>query len=179
MGTGDFSRIKILALDVDGVLTDGRIIIGNAGELCKNFHCQDGLGISAARRYGLTTAIITGRQSKIIQHRAQEVGITLLFTGIKDKAVALQQLAVQTGVALEDIAYMGDDLNDLPALNLAGLALAPANAVPDVKQRVAYVTEKKGGQGAVREVIEKILQAQGLWDKLVADYCASGQGDKQ
>jgi len=175
----NFSHIRVLALDVDGVLTDGRIIIGNEGELCKNFHCQDGLGIAVAQRYGLAVAIITGRTSAILEHRAKELGVTLLFTGVQDKAVALQKLAQQTGTKYEEIAYMGDDLNDLPALHLAGIALAPANAVPDVLKRVDYVTQKSGGHGAVREAIEKIMQAKGLWEMLVNDYSKNGQGDKQ
>ena len=175
----NFQNIKVLALDVDGVLTNGGIFIGNQGELCKRFDVQDGLGISLALRNDLTIALISGRHSEILLRRAKELGITLVSESVMDKRVVLEQLAQENGWQLEEIAFMGDDLNDLPAMGVAGISLAPSNAAIDVKKRAHYITQAAGGQGAVREVIEVILRSRGIWDKIVIDYTASGQGDKQ
>ena len=175
----DFSKIQVLALDVDGVLTDGSIVIGQEGELYKSFSAADGLGISIAKRHGLSIAIITGRRSKIVLHRAKELGITLVQSGITDKATALEKLAGECSIPTEAIAFMGDDLNDLPAMQVAGFAFAPVNAVLEVKAKVDFVTTKMGGKGAVRVVIEKILQAKNLWQSIVNEYETSGQGDSQ
>ncbi|MDD4321673.1 MAG: HAD hydrolase family protein [Acidaminococcaceae bacterium] len=175
----NFQNIKALALDVDGVLTDGGIFIGNQGELCKRFDVQDGLGITLALRNDLTIALISGRHSEILLRRAKELGITLVSESVMDKRVVLEQLAQENDLQLEQIAFMGDDLNDLPAMGIAGLALAPSNAAIDVKKCAHYITQAQGGHGAVREVIEVILRSRGIWDKIVADYTVSGQGDKQ
>lgn len=171
--------IRLLALDVDGVLTDGGIVIGQDGELCKRFHAQDGLGISCALRNDLIIAIITGRTSQIVSQRARELGITEIYTGIKDKSLVLNKLAVNHRLDLSQVAYMGDDLNDLPALHLAGYACAPANAVSEVQACADLVTQACGGAGAVREVIESILKARGIWEQVVASYVQKGQGDSQ
>jgi len=172
--------IRLLALDVDGTLTDGRINIGPEGELFKSFSCKDGLGISASLRSGLKIAIITGRTSPILRVRAAELGITDdLYCGIAEKGSALRQLAGKYGVTLEETAFMGDDLNDLPALLSAGLAAAPADASEDVKSRCHFVSSRNGGNGAVRELLELILRSQGKWDGIVAAYQNAGQGDRQ
>ena len=163
------TKIKLLALDVDGVLTDGTINIGDNGELYKGFNAKDGLGISCALRSGLQVAIITGRKSAIIHKRAAELGITLLREGVKDKYAELVKIADELGFTQEQIAYMGDDLNDLPAFKAAGEVLAYANCV----------VKKDGGRGAVRLAVEMILKAQNKWEQLVASYLESGQGDKQ
>lgn len=173
------SKIKMLVLDVDGVLTDGGIIIGNDGELAKRFNAQDGLGISSSIRHGMKVAIITGRQSSIVRHRAAELGITEVREKIRDKKRELFMLANSNGLMLEEIAYMGDDLNDMAPLRLAGLALAPANAVTEIREAADYVTSASGGHGAVREALEFIMKARGLWDEIVAEYSAAGQGDAQ
>lgn len=174
------AAIKILALDVDGVLTDGSLYIGNEGELCKSFNAKDGLGISVALRNGLDIAIITGRKSAIIHRRAAELGITSLYEGVKDKHAVLTALSHARKLQAEQIAYMGDDLNDLPAFAAAGLALAPADAVAEVGEAADIVMLHAGGRGAVREAIEMILQAQGKWDSAVEDYKnVKGLGDKQ
>ena len=175
----NFQDIKMLVLDVDGVLTDGGIIIGTKGELCKRFDVQDGLGISLALRNDLEIALITGRHSEILLRRAKELGITLVCERVTDKKAALEQLVKENNLELEQVAFMGDDLNDLPAMGIAGLALAPFNAAIDVKKIAHYITQNAGGFGAVREIIEIILRSQGLWDKIVADYTAKGQGDNQ
>ena len=173
------ANIKLLALDVDGVLTDGSINIGNEGELFKAFNAKDGMGISCAIRSGIQIAIVTGRKSGIIHNRAQELGITLLREGVKDKYKEMQLLASELGLSSQQIAYMGDDLNDLPAFRAVGTAFAPDDAVGEVKAAADFVTAASGGHGAVREAIERILRAQGVWDSIVASYLQCGQGDRQ
>lgn len=173
------AQIKLLALDVDGVLTDGTINIGDNGEIFKGFNAKDGLGISCALRSDLLIAIITGRKSEIIHKRAAELGITLLCEGVKDKNAELLRLTKDLNLSQEQVAYMGDDLNDLPAFKAAGFAFAPQDAVAEVIINADYVVEKNGGRGAVRSAIEMILKAQNKWEELVASYLKSGQGDKQ
>lgn len=175
----DFKKIKLLALDVDGVLTDGKLHIGPNGETEKIFSVLDGMAISVALRSGLKVAIITGRGGNIVQYRAKELGITDCYTGVTDKREKLLDLMADYELTKDEVAYMGDDLNDLPCMTLAGNCFAPQNAVAEVKAMVDYVTEASGGYGAVREVIEKILTAQGTWQKVVAAYGQEGQGDQQ
>lgn len=172
-------HIRLLALDVDGVLTDGGLYIGGSGETSKRFNVQDGLAVSCAIRNNLFVTIITGRQSEIVCRRASELGITEIYQGVKDKKEMLKNIAAKHALQLTEIAYMGDDLNDLSALSVAGLACAPANAVQEVKERVNYVASRNGGEGAVREVIEMILKARGEWAQIVAAYLSDGQGDSQ
>ena len=172
-------KIKLLALDVDGVLTDGGLYIAEGGEACKRFNVQDGLAMSCALRNHLAIAIITGRQSGIVLRRAAEIGITEVYQGVKDKKEMLKNLADKHSLSLAEVAYMGDDLNDLSALSIAGLACAPANAACEVKERVHLVAAKEGGDGAVREVIEVIFKARGEWERIVAAYIKNGQGDSQ
>ena len=172
-------KIKLLALDVDGVLTDGSLNISDNGEIFKGFNAKDGLGISCALRNGVQIAIITGRQSEIIHRRAQELGITLLCEGVKDKYVELRRLGQSLQLDPVEIAYMGDDLNDLPAFQAAGVALAPADAVPEIAAAADFVMQRKGGSGAVREAIEMLLRAQDKWEQVVASYLECGQGDRQ
>ena len=171
--------ICLLALDVDGVLTDGSINMGAQGELFKSFYAQDGLGISVALRSGLQIAIIKGRKSEIIHRRAQELGIQMVQEGVKDKYLALEQLQNQLGLSRGQVAYMGDDLNDLPAFRAAGVTFAPADAVEEVREAASFVTEAAGGRGAVREAIAMILRAQNKWQQIVNAYLNAGQGDKQ
>lgn len=181
-GTGAnpaLQRICLLALDVDGVLTDGSINMGAQGELFKSFYAQDGLGISVALRNGLQIAIITGRKSEIIHRRAQELGIQMVQEGVKDKYLALEQLQNQLGLSRGQVAYMGDDLNDLPAFRAAGVTFAPADAVEEVREAASFVTEAAGGRGAVREAIAMILRSQNKWQQIVNAYLNAGQGDKQ
>ena len=172
-------NIRLLALDVDGVLTDGGLYIGAGGESCKRLNVQDGLAISCAIRNNLIVAIITGRQSEIVCRRAAELGITEIYQGVKDKKEMLKNIAVKHSLQLAEVAYMGDDLNDLSALSIAGLACAPANAAAEVKARAHFVAAKSGGEGAVREVVETIMKARGEWAQVVAAYINNGQGDSQ
>ena len=177
--TASLQRIKLLALDVDGVLTDGSIYISPAGEVFKGFNAKDGMGISCALRSGLQIAVITGRQSPIVERRCEELGITLLQQGVKDKRLALQQMAQELGLVREEIAYMGDDLNDIPAFKASGLNIVPADAAIEVLAVADIITKASGGRGAVREAITMILAAQDNWNVIVNSYLNAGQGDKQ
>lgn len=177
--TASLQKIKLLALDVDGVLTDGSIYISPAGEVFKGFNAKDGMGISCALRSGLQIAVITGRQSPIVERRCEELGITLLQQGVKDKRLALQQMAQKLGLVREEIAYMGDDLNDIPAFKASGLNLVPADAAIEVMAVADVITKASGGRGAVREAITMILAAQDNWNVIVNSYLNAGQGDKQ
>ena len=177
--TASLQKIKLLALDVDGVLTDGSIYISPAGEVFKGFNAKDGMGISCALRSGLQIAVITGRQSPIVERRCEELGITLLQQGVKDKRLALQQMAQELGLVQEEIAYMGDDLNDIPAFKASGLNLVPADAAMEVLAVADIITKASGGRGAVREAITMILAAQDNWNVIVNSYLNAGQGDKQ
>lgn len=177
--TASLQKIKLLALDVDGVLTDGSIYISPAGEVFKGFNAKDGMGISCALRSGLQIAIITGRQSPIVERRCEELGITLLQQGVKDKRLALQQMAQELGLVREEIAYMGDDLNDIPAFKASGLNIVPADAAMEVLAVADIITKASGGRGAVREAITMILAAQDNWNVIVNSYLNAGQGDKQ
>ena len=177
--TASLQKIKLLALDVDGVLTDGSIYISPAGEVFKGFNAKDGMGISCALRSGLQIAVITGRQSPIVERRCEELGITLLQQGVKDNRLALQQMAQKLGLVREEIAYMGDDLNDIPAFKASGLNLVPADAAIEVTAVADIITKASGGRGAVREAITMILAAQDNWNVIVNSYLNAGQGDKQ
>lgn len=168
----NYEKLKLFVMDVDGVLTDGTLYFGANGEALKGFHVLDGMGISLAKKAGIIPAIITGRRSEIVAARAKELGIADVYQGRSDKRQAFQELLTHYGVISEETAYMGDDLNDLPLLKQVALAVAPANAVPEVKAVVHVVTEKAGGAGAVREALEYILKQQGHWDSLIEAYGA-------
>ena len=174
------SKIKLVALDMDGTLTDGSINIGADGELFKRFNAKDGLGITTARRYGLRISVITGRKGPIIRQRTEELGIGEdVMSGISAKKQALQVLAEKYNLSLEEIAFMGDDLNDLPALLAAGLSAAPADSAEDVKLAADYIAPHKGGRGAVRDLLELILKARSIWDTIVKDYTEEGNEVRQ
>ena len=164
------ARIRLLLLDCDGVLTDGRIWILENGEDQKAFHTRDGLGIDLLHRAGLKSGIISGRTSGALERRAQSLGVSYLWQGRDDKRQAFADTLAQVQVTNEEVAFVGDDLTDLPLLVQAGFAVAVADAVAEVKARAHYITSAKGGKGAVREVVELILKAQGRWDKLVKSY---------
>jgi 3-deoxy-D-manno-octulosonate 8-phosphate phosphatase (KDO 8-P phosphatase) len=151
-----------LALDVDGVLTDGSVWWSSGGEEWKRFGFADIMGLSLARRSGLKVALISGENSPLVDHFARKLHIEFAVKGCRDKAAALDDFAKQTGIALRAICYMGDDVNDLAAMRLAGCSAAPANASLRVREIVKIVTGRTGGDGAVRELVERILAAQGL-----------------
>lgn len=148
-------RIKLLAMDVDGTLTDGKIHLSAQGELFKSFHAKDGYGITQILpACGVIPAIITGRRSEIVARRAEELRIADVYQGVSDKRGALEQLAVKYDLMPEEIAYIGDDLNDVPALGFCGLVFAPADAAAEFAAQVDVVLTKDGGAGAVRECTE-------------------------
>lgn len=149
--------IKLIVLDVDGVLTDGRLYIGSDGTEYKAFHTQDGMGISLAKQVGIKTAIITGRKSKAVRNRAEELNFDYIFEGIHDKLETLQKIIDEIGIGFEEVCYMGDDLNDIPILTKVGWPCAPQNAIGFVKDQAAFVAESNGGDGAVREMIDSLL----------------------
>ena len=164
------ARIKLLLMDCDGVLTDGRIWIFENGEDQKGFHTRDGLGIDLWHRAGLELGIISGRNSSALERRAQSLGVKYLWQGRDDKRRAFADTLAQAQVKGDEVAFIGDDLTDLPLMLQSGLALAVGDAVAEVKERAHYVTTANGGYGAVREAIELILKAQNRWDKLVIPY---------
>jgi 3-deoxy-D-manno-octulosonate 8-phosphate phosphatase (KDO 8-P phosphatase) len=162
-------QVKMIVLDVDGVLTEGLMFFGRDGEYLKAFHVHDGLGVTLAHNAGIQTAIITGRTSELVKQRAAELKIGDLYQGI-NKVTALQQLIAKYTLELSQICYVGDDLNDLPLLERVGLACAVANAVDEVKAVSHFTATLAGGSGAVRQIIEMILKSQGKWDNAVAAY---------
>ena len=153
--------------DVDGVLTDGRIILGNDGEELKCFHPRDGLGIRLAQRAGIVFAIITGRESQIVTIRVRELGIEEVHQGIDDKWAVMAQLLEKYQLEPSQVAYIGDDLNDLAIIRRVGLGATVADGVAEVKRYADVVTKAKGGEGAVRELIELILKSQHRWKDLL------------
>jgi 3-deoxy-D-manno-octulosonate 8-phosphate phosphatase (KDO 8-P phosphatase) len=163
-------KTRLLMMDVDGVLTDGRIMQDSQGHELKIFDVKDGHGIVMAHRAKLRTAWISGRESETVTHRAKELGIELVFQKIWNKLEVYEKILDATGLTPEETAYIGDDLVDIPLLRRVGLAVAVADAVDEVKAAAHIVTQRPGGQGAVREVIELILRAQGHWDSLIARY---------
>lgn len=168
-------RVKLLIFDVDGVLTAGQLLFGPDGEALKIFHARDGLGINAAHRAGLKTALITGRESEMVRRRGTELSITDICQGAQDKIAHLERLLAKHNLTANEVAYTGDDLNDLAVMERAGLACAVANAAPEVKAAAHYVTGRAGGDGAVREVVELILKAQGKWPAIVESYRCPGR----
>ncbi len=157
-------------MDVDGVLTDGKLHFTSDGREFKTFHVLDGHGIAMAQRAGLLVGFISGRPSEATARRAADLGVRILKQAATNKAELLQDVQREHGLATEDIAFIGDELVDLPVLRRVGLAVAVPNAVPEVKAAAHYVTRQAGGAGAVREVVEMILKARGDWKKVIAKY---------
>ena len=164
------TSIQLIVFDVDGVLTDGAIILDDHGVESKRFHVRDGFAIRAAMAVGIKIGVITGRSSRVVTLRMADLGVDLVMQGIKDKATAFAALCQRAGVAPEDTAFMGDDLIDLPALRRCGYPMAVADASGPVKAMARFVSSVNGGHGAVREAIEHILVAQGKWDSVVERY---------
>ena len=168
------ARVRLLVLDVDGVLTDGRLDYGAEGEDRKRFPVRDGLGIKLLRRGGVSVALLSGRRGAPLEARARELGCDRVVLGVEAKLPALEALARDLQVPLEEVAYMGDDLIDLAPLRRVGLPCAPADAVPEVLALAHHVTRARGGDGAARELAEHLLRARGVWADLVADYGDGG-----
>lgn len=164
------SRIQLLAMDVDGVLTDGSIYMAASGDELKAFNILDGQGLKMLRREGVLTAFITGRDSPLTAARASNLSIDYLYQGREDKATALRELSDATGIPLADMAYMGDDLPDLAAIELAGLGITVPNGCATVREAADWCTVTAGGAGAVREICEQLLQARGVLQAAIEGY---------
>jgi 3-deoxy-D-manno-octulosonate 8-phosphate phosphatase (KDO 8-P phosphatase) len=163
-------KVKLLILDCDGVLTDGRILITAEGDEMKSFDVKDGHGIVMLHRAGLRSGIISGRKSVVVQRRVKELGIHHLHEMAWVKMEPYLAILAEEGLPDEEVCYVGDDVVDIPLLRRAGLAVAVADAVEEVKTCAHYVTRREGGRGAVREVVELILKAQGKWDEMMSRY---------
>jgi 3-deoxy-D-manno-octulosonate 8-phosphate phosphatase (KDO 8-P phosphatase) len=163
-------RLRLLLFDVDGVLTDGVVIMHADGSESKGFHIKDGAGIVWAQRAGLTVGLLSARASGATTHRAAQLGVRVIQQGVPSKLEAFDRILRDTGAADDAVGYMGDDLLDLPVLRRAGLAAAPADAVREVRDAAHWVSAAPGGRGAVREFIEMVLRAQGRWEAVLAEY---------
>jgi len=163
-------RIKALALDVDGVMTEGKIIVNSDGTDTKHFDVHDGYGLVVLKRAGFKTAIITARAAKPVEVRGQDLKIDRIYQDAYPKVGFYEQMLKDLNVAEEEVCFMGDDLPDLPILKRVGFAVAVANATDEIKKHADYITQKRGGRGAVREVIELILKTQGKWEAIIQSY---------
>lgn len=162
-------KIKLVICDVDGVLSDGKIIFDSTGAEAKNFNVQDGLGLVLLKNFGIQTAIISARMSNVVAHRAKDIQIDHVFVGAFPKIKAYDELIKKLDLKDEQVCFIGDDLPDLAVMKRVGLAVAVSNAVIEIKRVAHFTTRKAGGDGAVREVCEKILKAQGFWSKVLKD----------
>jgi 3-deoxy-D-manno-octulosonate 8-phosphate phosphatase (KDO 8-P phosphatase) len=164
------ARIRLLLLDVDGVLTDGRLYYGPEGEYIKAFNVRDGLGLRLIRQAGIQVGIVTGREGPALAARCRDLDIALVFSGVRDKAAVLPLIVSRTGVAPEAMAFVADDLVDLALMRAVGLAMAVADADASVRRAAQWVTESGGGCGAVREVCQRILVARGEWNTILDKF---------
>ena len=167
---GKLEKIKMLILDVDGVMTDGRIIMDSDGREMKNFYVRDGHGLVMLQRHGIQVAILTGRTSLVVDHRARDLKITEVYQGALNKKDVFARILGKNSLTPEQVAYLGDDIVDIPVLRLVGFSAAVADAADEVKKQVDYVTVCRGGQGAVREICEMLLTAQGFWPEIAGRY---------
>lgn len=163
-------QIELLALDVDGVLTDGSILIDDLGHETKRFNVRDGFAMKLWQRMGFGLAVITGRSGDVVKHRMAELGVGHVYQGASDKAAVLERLSAESGVGPERIAYMGDDWPDLPVLRRVGYPMAVADASPEVLRVAAFVSTRPGGRGAVREAVEHLLAGKGLMEQALGLY---------
>jgi len=173
----DFSRIKLLVLDVDGVMTDGRIILTPDGQEIKAFDCKDGAGLKYWMRAGGRVAFITGRGSSAVKVRAEELGVRIIRMRTKDKLPAYREVLAELGLDASQAVVMGDDLPDLPLLRECGFSAAPCDAAPEVRQAVDYITTLPSGRGCVREVVDLVLKKSGRWGVIMSRYLPSGEAD--
>jgi YrbI family 3-deoxy-D-manno-octulosonate 8-phosphate phosphatase len=168
------ATIQLLLLDCDGVLTDGGVTWSEDGIEQKTFHIRDGLGIKLWQQAGGQVGIVTGRSSRVVEWRARELGIDFIRQGVGDKLAVVADLVAAAGLGWEAVAYVGDDLPDLPVVSRVGLGVAVADACPELRAAAGLVTSLPGGQGAVRELIERLLKARGGWEDLIASYRGDG-----
>ena len=163
-------RIRLFVMDVDGVLTNGQLLFTPDGHELKSFHVHDGLGLALLRETGIQIAVISGHASISVQMRAERLSIQHVIQNVKHKGIAIKKLQSDLSVLQEECAFVGDDLIDLPAFKRVGLTIAVANAVPEVKDQAHWVTQATGGNGAIRECVELLLKAQGIWPDIVSKY---------
>ena len=164
------ARVKLLILDVDGVLTDGRIIMDHKGREIKAFDVRDGHGLRLLREAGIEVAMLTGRSSPAVQKRADDLGILWVRQGVHDKVKAYQEIAREVGITDDEACFVGDDLVDIPLLKRVGIPIVVGDGAPEAKRFARYVTRSSGGKGAVREVCDLLLQAQGKWEAVLRRY---------
>ena len=167
------TAIKLLLFDVDGVLTDGSIIVHGDGTESKSFNIRDGAGIVWAQRAGMSVGLLSARLAAATAVRATQLGITIVVQGAANKLAGYERILADQGLTDDQVGYMGDDLQDLPVLRRAGFSAAPADAAPEVRAAVQWVSTSGGGRGAARECIEHVLRAQGIWRTAVSDYLGS------
>jgi len=165
--------LKLLLADVDGVMTDGTVLLLPDGSEAKAFHIRDGLAVVLAHLAGLRTGLVTGRTSEAVSRRAAELGMAVVRQGVRDKGLALREILAEEGLRPEQVAYIGADVNDLPSRTEVGLSAAPADAPLEVRLQAFMVTEAAGGRGCLREFVEAILRARGDWEAAVATFAAS------
>ncbi|MEO0965730.1 MAG: HAD hydrolase family protein [Planctomycetota bacterium] len=170
MPVHDPTRIKLLVFDVDGVFTDGRIYLDAKGNESKAFHTHDGFGVRVAHEAGLKTAVLSARTAGAVEHRMKQLGVDYVTQGMDHKGDGIQRLQNASSIHPLDMAYLGDDILDIAAMTRVGYPMAVANAAEEVKARAAYVTQRHGGHGAIREAIEHVMRAQGTWAATVATY---------
>jgi len=162
--------IKLLILDVDGVLTDGKIIYNDRGEEIKAFNVRDGHGLKLLMRAGIGIALITGRKSKVVLHRARDLGIKNVYQGVTNKIEVYEKILKGKKLKDENVGFVGDDLVDIPVLKRVGFSAAVGDAIPEVREVADYVASKKGGEGAVREICELLLKVQNKWEEITERY---------
>jgi 3-deoxy-D-manno-octulosonate 8-phosphate phosphatase (KDO 8-P phosphatase) len=164
------AAVRMILFDVDGVLTDGRVVVHGDGSESKTFFIRDGIALVWAQRAGITVGFLSARLSPTTPHRAAQLGITLVYHGVSSKLATYERILADHGLSDADVAYMGDDVVDLAVLARVGLATAPGDCVEEVRARAHWVTRAAGGAGAAREVVERILRVQGKWDAIVDGY---------
>ncbi|MDY7025857.1 MAG: HAD-IIIA family hydrolase [Pseudomonadota bacterium] len=164
------ASVRLVVMDVDGVLTDGKVTYTSTGEELKSFTTQDGQALKLLEKAGIRTAIITGRQSPMVARRAKELGIDHVYQGNDKKIVLLKNLLAELNLSPEEVAYIGDDLPDLAPIKWVGLGIAPANARALLKEHADWVVEKRGGEAVMVDVVDLLLQAQGVWNDVMAEY---------
>ena len=163
-------KIKLFAFDVDGTLTSGTLIFGSAGEVYKEFHVHDGMALGLLHRMGYTTVFLTGRKSEIVHTRAKELNVDFLFMGVRSKIRSLEAVLKKLDISWNEVAFMGDDLNDLPLFDKVGISGCPADACTENKKRANFISHYNGGRGATREFVETVLKGQGKWEKAVSSF---------
>jgi 3-deoxy-D-manno-octulosonate 8-phosphate phosphatase (KDO 8-P phosphatase) len=166
-------KIKLLLLDVDGVLTDGRIVYDSRGGDMKFFDVHDGMGVYALKKAGIKTILITAKGSRAIGPRAKDMQVEAVFENISPKTAVLDKILKKYRIATDEVCFVGDDLVDLCLMQSVGFPIAVFNAAPEIKQSASYITVREGGRGAVREVVELILKSQGKWAEIVQSYCST------